>query len=546
MKKTLPIGKDDFKKLIDENCYYVDKTKVIEELIKNKFETVLFPRPRRFGKSLFISMLENFFDIEKKDENKNLFKGLNISKSKVYKDNLNKYPVIHLDFKDMKSSTFESTLYAIKDSISKLYKNKNYILEKLDDDEKKYYQRIEYNTASIDDYKKSISNLCLWLERYYNEKVIVLIDEYDTPMDSGYNNRYYEKIMEIIQPMFSNAFKGNGSLKMGVMTGVLRVGGESLFSAFNNPMIYDVMTPGYSEYFGFTEKETKELLEYYGLELTSNVKEYYNGYNFNSICIYNPWSILNYCLLKELRPYWVNTGSNTLIRECLKSLDEIDKSDLEDLILGHSLSFNYEPKLSYGVLRGSNFNSVLNLMLVSGYLTLDYREEGGYTYYKIPNNEVKKDLSSILSEIEFGGDVQNRRETKKFIESLIDNDKSGGEQALNLLMESASHHDNRESFYHGYVLSIFDTFISQDKYLVDSNRESGFGRSDILIRRKDCTLGIIIELKYSKTLKGMETEAKNGLEQLKTKEYKMDFKREGIDTVNEFVIVFHGRKAIVR
>lgn len=295
MKKVLPNGAYDFKALIENNFYYVDKTKIIEDLlIKQNFGITLFPRPRRFGKSLFISMLDNFFNIEKKETNKNLFKNLYISKSKLYKDNLNRYPVIDLDFKNLKEKTFEQNFESIKTLFSKLYRSKSFIKEVLDKTEKMYFTSIVEKKCTQVDYKDVLLNLSEWLERYYNEKVVILIDEYDTPIDTAYNNGYYRVMMDLIKPLFSNAFKGNNSLKLGILTGVLRISGESMFSSFNNLEVYDVVSKDYNDYFGFTEQETKELLEYYDLKLTREVKDYYDGYNFNGASIYNPWSIMNY------------------------------------------------------------------------------------------------------------------------------------------------------------------------------------------------------------------------------------------------------------
>lgn len=543
MKKVLPIGKDDFKRVIENNNYYIDKTLAIEELLINDSQVVLFPRPRRFGKSLFISMLENFFDIEK--NSKDLFKDLKISKSEIYKQNLNKYPVIHLDFKSLTANTFESCYYGLRTLFGRLYNEKKDIIDILNHVEYEKYDRILKESGSEDDYKEALSNLCIWLERKYKSKVIVLIDEYDTPMDSGYNNRYYVKIMNIIRPIFSSTFKGNDSLKMGIMTGVLRVGGESLFSAFNNPVIYDVMAPGYNEYFGFTEDETKELLKYFDVEFNSDVKEYYNGYNFNGVHIYNPWSVLNYASLKELRPYWINTGSNTLIKNLIEKTDKQNWGKLEDLILGKTISFAYEPKLSYALLNSDELNSILNLMLVSGYLTLDHKDELR-TFFRIPNREVQIDLVNIFEEITLNGNAGGRDDVDNFVEALIENDKEKAELNLNHILLSVSSWDNYEYFYHGLLLGLFKLFINSNAYNVLSNRESGYGRSDILILKKDKTLGIVVEVKRASNLKKMEADVKKGMSQLKEKNYKLDFLEGNVKCINEFVIVFHGRKAIVR
>ncbi len=547
MQKSLPIGVDDFKGLIENNYYYVDKTWVIEELLtKQVMSTVLFPRPRRFGKSLFISMLENFFDVEKKEQNKNLFKGLYISKSGLYRKNLNRYPVIHLDFKDLKSKTFEDTLREFKVIMSEMYDNKSYVSDSLSTVERKKFEAILNEEGSFGDYIDSLSNMCKWLSKYYNEKVVILIDEYDTPIDASYNNNYYKKIMELIQPLFSKTFKGNDSLKLGVMTGVLRVGGESLFSSFNNAQIYDVMSEHYNEYFGFTENEAKRLLGYYGLKLTNEVKDFYDGYNFSGVHIYNPWSILNYARDKKLYTYWVNTGSNTLVKKLLSNITSDNKIKIEKLLLGENVTFSYEPKLSYGSLRdSSSFNSVLNLMLVSGYLTWDYSNESG-DYFRVPNNEVKKDLGDIIEHIEFGGSVVRSDEVLNFIKGLEEHDKVLAEDSLNRLLGNVSYHDNKEAFYHGFVLSIFNSFLGDINYIVKSNEESGYGRPDVLVKKKDGSLGLVFELKIAKTIKVMENVARDGLKQLEEKNYKDLFAKERVKNIYEYVFVFHSKKVIIR
>ena len=319
MVKKVPIGRDDFKEVIEENLYYVDKTRIIEELLDKKKYVTLFPRPRRFGKSLFISMLDNFFNIEYKDTNKNLFDGLYISKSEYY-SYLSSKPVIKLDFKELKKDTYEELYASFKELIISLYTKYEFILDRLSSGEQDIFNSIKKGIAEVVRYEKSIKYLSEMVYKYYNIKPIILIDEYDVPIERGYINNFYDDVVKLIRNVFSNALKGNHSISFAVMTGVLRVSKESLFSDLNNVDVYNMTDKDYNEYFGFTENETKKLLDYYGLNLDEEVKNMYDGYNFGGIHIYNPWSVLKYAERRELEPYWVNTSGNELIIKVIKKL----------------------------------------------------------------------------------------------------------------------------------------------------------------------------------------------------------------------------------
>ncbi len=545
--KPLPIGKDDFEKIINEGCYYVDKTGAIEDLLRNKAEIVLFPRPRRFGKSLFISMLENFFDIDKKEENKNLFEKLYISKSEFYNE-LSNYPVISIDFKDLKSSSFNSTFYMLKSRISEIYRDKEYVVKVLDEIEKEKFNLIKNEKGSIDDYKDSIKLLSNWLERFHKRRVIVLIDEYDAAINESYICGYYDELMDLMQPLLSSALKGNNSLKMGVLTGVLRIGGESLFSSFNNLVVYDVMSKQYNEYFGFTESETEVLLKNYNLELTKEVEEYYDGYNFSGLYIYNPWSILNYASEKVLKPYWMNTGSNLLLKKLLNETS--NKEEIEKLIQGNSIIFKYDSSITYSnFTEVNNFNNLLNLLLVTGYVTFDKEEEKDYgkkQYFKIPNKEVSVDLTNILSNITFNSNIFVSNDYEKFIDSFFNNDKEYIEKFINEMLPSMSYYDYYETFYHGYSLGLFSILLNNKNFIVKSNREAGNGRYDIMLERTDRTKGVVIEFKVSENESDMDSKAQEGINQMKEKEYYKELVLDKVNNIYEYVIVFYGKKAIVR
>ena len=547
--KPLPIGESNFKDLIEKESFYVDKTIAIEELLSKGNKVVLFPRPRRFGKSLFMSMLNNFFDIDLKEANKDLFKDLKISKSPFYKE-LNTYPTIYINFKDLKSDNYESAFYMFKSLIMELYISKEYIEDILNEDEKEIFKRLKGNKGNLDEYKKSIKYLSIWLERYHNKQVIILIDEYDAAINEGYILGYYDEIINLLSPVLSSALKDNTSLKMGVLTGVLRVGGESLFSSFNNLAVYDVMSKNYNEYFGFTKEETEILLKHYNLEKTKEVDDYYDGYNFSGVHIYNPWSILNYADEQKLEPYWMSTGSNKLIKNLLSNLSDL--SDIETLLEGKSIIFDYDKSITYeSFTTPNNLNNLLNLLLVSGYVTLDKTElEDGenINYFKIPNYEVRNDMLKIVQNVIFNEESNITSRFLEFRRSLVSNNIEKVESIMNEALMTMSYYDETESFYHGFAFGFYSSFLSNRTYEIDSNIESGEGRPDILIEKKDRSLGIILEFKIAKDEIEFENEKQNikANNQLEEKEYDTRLKAHNIKEIRKYTITFYKKKCIVR
>ena len=548
MKKILPIGRDNFQDIIEKDLYYVDKTEVINDLLNNKNYVSLFPRPRRFGKSLFISMLENFFNIEKKEINKHLFEGLNISKSNYY-NQLSSRPVIKLDFKKLKDNNYETMLDSYKGIIWELYSDKRYLLETLQEDQKILFYKFLNKEASLSEYQTSIQLLSHFLYQYYQKKVIILIDEYDVPIQQGYLKDFYEDIVSFIREVFSSALKGNEYVEMAIMTGVLRVSKESLFSDLNNVKVYGIIDKGYNEYFGFTEKETKKLLQDYDLELTHEVKNMYDGYNFNGVSIYNPWSILNYADNLELIPYWVNTSGNELIIDTIRKTSDDIKIKIEQLLQGESLEFIYDEKVTFlDYNRLNSLNTIINLFLISGYLTLSEKKEidlmgNVITKVKLPNYEVRSLFSRILNEELIDNSGITLSMIREFSESLLTNDKEKIEFNLNKILPSMSFMDSTESFYHGYVLGLFSMFLNT-YFVVKSNRESGMGRFDLMIEKIDRSIGIIIEFKITKD--DMEESAKKALSQMKEKEYYQELVLDKVEHIHEYAIIFKGKKAIVR
>lgn len=549
MNKKLPIGYDNFKEVIEKDLYYVDKTHIIEELLDNKNKVVLFPRPRRFGKTLLLSMLENFFNIEKKKDNKHLFDNLYIKNSKYY-NNLSSYPVIKLDFKSLKQTNYKVMYGAYTEMIRETYSSKMYLLDILNDGEKEIFNSFIMSTASEEKYQKAINILCSFLYKYYNKKTIILIDEYDVPIQQGYLYGFYNDIVSFIREVFSSSLKGNDNLEFSIMTGVLRVSKESLFSDLNNVKVYSIIDEKYNEFFGFTESETKELLKYYNLELTSSVKDMYDGYNFSGLSIYNPWSILNYADTKKLLPFWVNTSGNELIKDILRKTPDNIKIIIEKLLQNEEIEFIYDEKVTFlDVNNIKSLNTILNFLLVSGYLTISSDSminTFGIITSKvyIPNNEIKGVINRVLLDELIDNPAITITLLREFSENILANNKIKVEEILNKILPSISFMDKTESFYHGYVLGLFSLFLSSN-CILKSNREAGCGRFDIMIETSDKKTGIIIELKIDKD-NDIEKVATNAKKQIKDKEYYQELILDKVENIYEFVIVFKNKKCIVR
>lgn len=549
MDKKLPIGYDNFKEVIEKDLYYVDKTHIIEELLDNKNKVVLFPRPRRFGKTLLLSMLENFFNIEKKKDNKHLFDNLYIKNSKYY-NNLSSYPVIKLDFKSLKQTNYKVMYGAYTEMIREIYSSKMYLLDILNDGEKEIFNSFIMSTASEEKYQKAINILCSFLYKYHNKKTIILIDEYDVPIQQGYLYGFYNDIVSFIREVFSSSLKGNDNLELAIMTGVLRVSKESLFSDLNNVKVYSIIDEKYNEFFGFTESETKELLKYYNLELTSSVKDMYDGYNFSGLSIYNPWSILNYADTKKLLPFWVNTSGNELIKDILRKTPDNIKIIIEKLLQNEEIEFIYDEKVTFlDVNNIKSLNTILNFLLVSGYLTISSDSminTFGIITSKvyIPNNEIKGVINRVLLDELIDNPAITITLLRECSENILANNKIKVEEILNKILPSISFMDKTESFYHGYVLGLFSLFLSSN-CILKSNREAGCGRFDIMIETFDKKTGIIIELKIDKD-NDIEKVATNAKKQIKDKEYYQELILDKVENIYEFVIVFKNKKCIVR
>ncbi len=510
--KTLKIGSSNFKMIIEGNHYFVDKTALIYEFFNGSANVSLMTRPRRFGKTLNLSMLDYFFNINN-DINKNLFEEFEISKNKDFcEKNQNKYPVINLTLKDIDENNWEDCFEALKDLISKLYKNFIFLLnsEKMMDYEKEIFMKIIRRSAKRIDFKNSLSDLSEYLRKHFNKKVIILVDEYDAPIikafrNSNYENEktYYNNVINFMQTFLGKTFKGNEeNLQKGMLTGVMRVGRESIFSKWNNLKVFSITSPYFSDKFGFTEKETKKILKYFSLENNySGVKKWYDGYTFgDTSVIYNPWSIVNYIAYKEegFKAHWVNTSSDTLIRE--KVIEVGIEKDFKKLLSGGKLEKQLHESFVFQDFEKKK-ELIWTLLTYSGYLTQIKKTKHNNYELKIPNYEVNtlfKDIVVDWFEIKYELKQELLVTTANhLINNRITEFESGFRKIIGNTISYFDKGGEPERIYHVYTLGLLS--ILSDDYIIKSNGESGDGRYDILLIPFDRTKsGIVIEFKQIK------------------------------------------------
>ncbi|BBE31479.1 hypothetical protein OSSY52_16200 [Tepiditoga spiralis] len=542
MKKRLPIGRSDFKSLIEDNMYFVDKSLLIKEVIESG-DVLLITRPRRFGKTLSQSMMKYFFDITQNNEH--LFKNLKIYKEKnIIEKHLNKHPVIYITFKDLKSNNLKKMHALLTMELSRLYTKHEYVFEILSEKEKIVFKEIMLETADDAKYENCIRSLSEYMERYYGKKVIILIDEYDTPIQQAYLHGYYDEIISLIGNLFGMALKDNVYLEKAVLTGITRVSKESIFTGVNNLKISTVLNELFNDKYGLTKEEVEETLKYYELEYEEKeVIDWYNGYNFGGVEIYNPFSIINLVDEKKIGPYWMNTSGNYLIRKLIKEGTVNIKDNVEKLINGEEVECEIIETMVYGDLNLNSESAIWTLFLFSGYLkwTSKKRQNNITTYkVKIPNEEVKDFFVQTVRNM--------LRESNISIENMLLNLKVGRiktftDQFKDLTMNTLSYFDvsgkEPERFYHGLILGM--SVGLKEKYIIKSNRETGLGRADVILIPKDKTdKGIIIEFKkYNRDEdKSLKDSAKNGLKQINEKKYEEEIKNYGINDIIKVSIAF--------
>ncbi|AYZ74735.1 9-O-acetyl-N-acetylneuraminate esterase [Fusobacterium necrophorum] len=527
---------------MESNCYYIDKTQWIEELLQDGAKVKLFTRPRRFGKTLNMSMLQYFWDISNKEENRKLFQGLKIERS-PYMEEQGKYPVIYMTLKDMKYGTWKEILEEMRFLVSELFYSYQFLLKDLNEFDIPLFKNIIMKKANISELSNSLKLLSRILKNYYHKKVVILIDEYDTPIVSAYEHGYYEEAISFFRIFYSAALKDNSNLQLGVMTGILRVAKEGIFSGLNNLVVYSILDEKYSSSFGLTETEVEETLEYYQLEYNmEKVKEWYDGYLFGNTEIYNPWSILNYISNRKLEAYWINTSSNGIINQVLETAGRTGSNIFQKL----EMLFQ-QKTIVQRINKASDFHDLVNmdevwqLFLHSGYLTVSEKKQDSMYELCIPNKEVYTFFQESFIQKFLG----NYTTFTSFIHFLEESKIEELEKSLEeILLSSVSYfdfHGEQEKFYHMFMIGLVASL--QERYYIKSNRESGEGRYDISLEPKDRRkAGLLLELKVAKSEEELEKKAKEALEQIESKKYTAEMKEREISNILGLGISFYGKK----
>ena len=534
-KKPLPIGIDDFKTIIEEDYYYADKTKMIESLLDDGAGVTLFTRPRRFGKTLNMSMLNYFFNLKNKEENRKLFENLYISKSK-YMNQQGEYPVIYLSFKDIKALNWEKCYFMTKRLITYLYNEFEFLREKLNKKDLSDFDKVWLDEEGAD-WENSLKNLLRYLYEYYNKKVVVLIDEYDTPIVSGYNNGYKKEVLDLYRSLYSTVLKSNAHLQFSVMTGILRIAKEGIFSGLNNLKVNSIFSEKYSEYYGMTEEEVLEGLKYYNLEYEINdVRDWYDGYQFGNIEVYNPWSIINFLDNGKLKPYWQGTAGNETINELLDRGNKEIFDDLEKLFRKETVYKKIRDFTEFT----DDINEIWELFLYSGYLTTSGKQKDREYPLRIPNREIMEFFEDRFID-RFTGNYQKFSDTIRYLRAR--NIEKFGEILQNEVISSLSYFDTDkdEKYYKVFLIGIFVALMND--YVRLSERESGYGRADLILEpKKKENPGYIFEFKVANSEEELESYAEEGFEQIKEKKYDTELINHGVTEIIYIGLAFYKKK----
>lgn len=557
-RKPLPVGIDDFEKLRKNNYYFVDKSLFIKELLDKKGEVNLFTRPRRFGKTLNQSMIRYYFEntgsLEKNEANQALFEGLHImSQGAPYTREMCRYPVISLSLKSSKQPDWLLSYGCLKEEIGKEYLRHREVINSLEiPEQKRRYEDVMNQRGSMQDFITSIRFLSDCLYQHWGRKTIILIDEYDVPLENAYFAGFYDEMSGFIRSVFESALKTNPYLEFAVITGCLRITKESIFTGLNNLEIISILSRSYDEYFGFTEEETELMLKYYQLEeKRERLREWYNGYLFGDTEVYNPWSVINY--VKALNsasdempaPYWANTSSNSIVRSLVERADITVKEELEVLLTGNTIEKPIREEITYDSVYDSAEN-LWNFLFFTGYLKQVSRKMEHGTQYvtmAIPNLEVTYIYNNTITKW-FHDEVKSRNLSPLY-QAMLQGDAEEFQIQLSvLLQESISYMDSKEAFYHGFMIGVLSNIKD---YLVKSNREGGNGRLDIIVRSRDVSkVPVIMELKLSETYKGMEACCDNAIQQIDEKEYDTWLPEEGYPEVLNYGIAFFRKQCRIK
>ena len=551
--KPLPIGVEDFKRLVDNEYYFIDKTLMIKELLENKETVNLFTRPRRFGKTLNMSMLQRFFEATEKS-NAYLFDGLKIAAYPEYMAYQGQYPVISISLKSMKQASYTDAFYMYKNLIAKEYEKHKIILEsnQILDSEKEVFQNIMEQRADQNVYLNSIRTLSDILAKYYEKNVIILIDEYDVPLENAYHEGFYDDMTNLIRSCFESALKTNPSLEFAVLTGCLRVSRESIFTGLNNLKTYSITKNKFSQYFGFTQAEMQEILQNFSLEqYAGTIAKWYDGYRFGLTEIYNPWSVLN-CIDSYLQndmvacePYWSNTSSNRIVKRLIEESNERTKSMVEELINGTPIHTQIFEDVTYGTI-DVNQDYIWSFLLFTGYLKIISCETfGDETYYDmvIPNVEIKSIYKNTIRS--WFIDHINRDSRTDILESVIHADAEKLEDLLcTWLTNTISCFDEQENYYHGFVTGLVSGFSG---YMVVSNRESGNGRFDLVVKQRSrWHHAAILEFKVVEKYNQMTKACEDALKQIEEKDYEASLRDEQYENIAKLGICFCQKRCRVK
>lgn len=546
---NVPVGISNFEKIRQDGYYYVDKTGLIKDMLKNKIpEVTLITRPRRFGKTLAMSMLASFFDIRR--DSKKLFQGLNISKEQqLCNDWMNQYPTLFLSFKDVDGTIFENALGLLRFTIAELCKKHTYLIESdmVDQDDKETFRKLKSMGSNLPELQGSIIMLMNMMKAYYNKPVILLIDEYDVPIAKASSNGYYKEMLEVMKTMLSTALKDNEILKFAVVTGCLKIAKESVFTGTNNFVSDTISSERYNEYYGFTQKDVDQILQDSQIEeKASDIKEWYDGYRFGEFDVYCPWDVMNYLWdltnNQNAKPvsYWKNTSDNAIIRSFIDYSGAAIKKKLEILISGGSIRQQIEENLTYDYLHSSEEN-LWSILYLTGYLTnASERDTDGMIELKIPNKEIKEIFETTVKKwFEDNAKTIDRKE-------LFDAVWTGNADILTkeigtLLRMTISYHDYKEDFYHAFLAGIF----AGAGYVVESNKEHGEGRSDIVIYDDHEGKVAIFEAKKSQNPEDMKLDCEKAIKQINEKKYANEFE-DAYDEILCYGISFFKKRCLVK
>ncbi len=565
-KAKLPVGIENFKEMRTGGFYYVDKTGLIKTLMENPGKVNLFTRPRRFGKTLNMSMLRCFFEMGSDVmplDNSTIFDGLEISGEKeLCEEYMGKFPVISITLKGATGENFEEAKVMLRRIIGKEALRFHFLMQS---DRLTETDRIQYEalvamdktgafTMSNELLKDSLQTLSQLLQRHYGQSVIMLIDEYDVPLDKAYQSGYYDAMVELVKVLFGNAFKTNDSLKFAVLTGCLRISKESIFTGLNNFKVYTIKDVRYKEYFGFTDAEVRQMLEYYGFsDQYDAVKEWYDGYLFGNLGIYCPWDVINYCgdlrdgSVTEPQNYWVNTSSNDIIRRFLSRAKTADRNDIEQLINGNSIQKIIRQELTYRDL-DSNPNNLWSILFTTGYLTQCTAQTGELTELVIPNREIQWIFIRQIREWFKWETEKNMEKLENFCMAFLKNDTAAIEEGFNAYLKKTisirdtyTKKEMKENFYHGILFGLFG---NMDGWDVQSNAESGDGYSDISVEIEEKETGIVIELKYAENA-SFDIACEEALKQIRDRNYAEKLVDDGMTTIRKYGIACYKRRCRV-